>query len=1193
MPIITPGQPGAIDHIDSTQAQFRDQIADVTTSVLRLGGGEVDSSKTTTLYVDVETGSDRFVAGIADPSVSPPLTNQQITCGYSELAPFKTLKRALLEAARLSVNKGEPDVFDRVLVKVAAGQQTIDNAPGTGLTVSKWADDYEPSDEDLRAFNGDELGVIIPRGVSVVGADLRKCVILPTTVPAADADPRTGRGSVFLNTGGSSFFSFTFKDSPGESYSHHLLSCFAFCSDTQLEAYYTKVATAFGIDPTDIDVVNPGETQITTVYPPDPTPAVDSTFGASAYVFNCSLRSSYGMCGMYLDGNKVTGLKSMLAAQFTIISLQRDMNAWQIYTGGAWRVPNSYDEFISTNSNDVRARIAGNFDVVTGCYETDYRNFGYKLINNALIQEVSCFVIGAAVHHFTASGSECTITNSNSNFGQTSLLSSGFKGIGTQGGAFKQDQNYSALRVRRPLLIPTDGTNIRQIAVGTVDNYAADTGVITLENPFDPEQVFGKYGYSLKGGDYIWIENRFRDQGPDAPNASTDVRAPLAVGPYDPANPDQIVVNTGAKNNFGTFTDPAKLKGSRVYIRRLVDTRKPEEREYSLLIGTTSESSRRPVGNYVLRLGGRSDVTGQLDPTNNANEMFLTSTVTDTDDSLGSKAYQVTIRPADAGSSFNPSTYYRVGTPVDRNGRIFRSKRNQQFSTFSGEQWEPSLPMLPDVRGIEYLRVSSGPTILIDADLSSNPDSTDLGIDQSSYGPILQQVRSATDFLGVALLMRAIGYTAQDIGLDESGSLTGTVLEAQPADSRDWNPAAGSSPTPAGKLTARDAWPFEFNRPSLIRAFGQAWEWVGLPQYSKGMPKYQTSPLSDQHKIDVLAVNLLGGRCYNTGFTEDGLLVQGSTITDLGTDVNANAEIAGLGALAGDPDFPVTPTSFTDLSVTGVFESGTLATFNDVLINGEVSGNISWAAGVLPVASETEQGIVQLATEAEVAGISTGSANDLNAITPKGLSSVRGEADGLCELDDTGKVPIGRIPALPPDELPDASTSQRGIVELATGAETRAFTDAERAVTPKSLGSTRGASDGFASLENGKIPIAQLPKLTSADLNLTPQPWVADADNFAATSNFTFKQRTNDPEIQLGDPGDMSNYLGTSGFIVVERGNSSTKAFTGINDPKWCSAVNTWVNPISRDEGLTGTVLIGYYIATSGKVIYTASMVNY
>ena len=97
----------------------------------------------------------------------------------------------------------------------------------------------------------------------------------------------------------------------------------------------------------------------------------------------------------------------------------------------------------------------------------------------------------------------------------------------------------------------------------------------------------------------------------------------------------------------------------------------------------------------------------------------------------------------------------------------------------------------------------------------------------------------------------------------------------------------------------------------------------------------------------------------------------------------------------------------------------------------------------------------------------------------------------------------------------------------------------------------------------------------------------------ASKPNFTFTQTSNSAEIQLGDPGNMSSYLGTSGFIVVERGNTSTEPFTGINNAKWKSAFNTWVNPATSTEGLIGTVLIGYYIATSGKIVYTASMVNY
>ena len=90
----------------------------------------------------------------------------------------------------------------------------------------------------------------------------------------------------------------------------------------------------------------------------------------------------------------------------------------------------------------MRYRVGGDYNPTTGCYQTDWRHFAFKCINNAIIQEVSCFVIGNAVHHWTASGGECTITNSNSNFGATSLLSSGFKGIGGPRGAFSQDQDF-------------------------------------------------------------------------------------------------------------------------------------------------------------------------------------------------------------------------------------------------------------------------------------------------------------------------------------------------------------------------------------------------------------------------------------------------------------------------------------------------------------------------------------------------------------------------------------------------------------------------------------------------------------------------------------------------------------------------------------------------------------------------------
>ena len=1213
--ILLPGETGSINDLNITQAGFREQIAAIATAARRYVGGTSQGVTTTCLYVDPEIGADDWVEGTADATAVPPLTNQQITAGYSKSAPFKTLQRALIEAARLSIVSGSGnDLYDRVVIRVSPGEHIIDNAPAGSETVSSWGSSFSPTAENLRAFNGSGIGVILPRGVSIVGEDLRKSVIRPSTVPAANLNPSTARGAIFKATGGSFFFNFTFKDAIGVTTSHHLLSAFEFCAEAELSAFYAKVATAFGLNPADAELINPGETQITTVYPDGAaTSDVDSTRGSSPYVFNCSLRSDYGMCGMFLDGSKVTGFKSMVVAQFTNVSLQKDMNAWEIYGSGSWNVPANYAAYIASDINNVRYRIAGNINHSTGCYDTDYRSFGFKCINNSILQEVSCFVIGDAVHHWTASGGECTITNSNSNFGLTALLSSGFRGIGTDGGAFDQDKGFLVKAVRRALKVRTDGSNIRQITIGTVADYNSTTGVLTLETAFDPNLTFGRYGYTLKQDDYIWIENRSRDTGPGYvpgdKNASTaiDVRAKMAATPWAEGSPTLINVNPSgdlAINNITTM-DPAVLVGNRVYIRRLVDTRTPSERKYSIVVENSNPTAtRRPVGNFVARLGSRSGTSTQLDPTNGAGQVFLVSesSVDNTGGSVSSSRYNVVLRPGDSATSFTAGAYYRVGTPALNSNRIYRAKRNDSFDSFSNDEWEPTLPMLTNERGIEALRIAIAPEVLIDKDLSNDPDSTDLGVDQTTDTDIIQQVRSATDYRGIADFMLAVGYSASDVN---------SVLSLQNnADVRDWDPSALSSPAPSGKLSARAFWPMEFNRPSLIRAFGQAYEWAGQGNYSKAMPKYQVTALSDQHKIDYFAVNHMGGRVYNTGFNEDGLIVQGDTINDLGTNTVVTTETAGLGALGGDPDFPVVPTSFDTLTVTDEFNALQQATFNNLTINGTIEGAPTFAPNVLPVASAATQGIIELATAAEVAAL-----EDINkAVTPATLGDLRGAADGLASLDGSGTVPTSELPSIPEAKLPAASTTQKGIVEIATNTEAGAYSDTTRALVPSNLGALRAAANGLATLDGSAllptdqlptIPLANIPTLTNAKLPVlelaklptipanklltTPVAWTSGTTNFDLSANFTFTHTGTATSLALGTPV-TAGYVGTSGFIYVT--NATGVALVGIDDAYWKGAVNTWVNPTNNTTGLTGNLLIGYYIAAANTVVYTASMVS-
>ena len=167
----------------------------------------------------------------------------------------------------------------------------------------------------------------------------------------------------------------------------------------------------------------------------------DTVTSASPYIFNVSLRSVFGMCGMHADGSKATGFRSMVVAQFTGIGLQKDDNAFVLYnqdtpsTGVYDDNTKSGNETISSNS---RAR-----------YKPEYKNFHVKVSNNSFIQAVSIFAIGYAEHFVTENGGDISLTNSNSNFGANALTSSGFREE-----AFAQDNTGYISHIYPPKEIP-------------------------------------------------------------------------------------------------------------------------------------------------------------------------------------------------------------------------------------------------------------------------------------------------------------------------------------------------------------------------------------------------------------------------------------------------------------------------------------------------------------------------------------------------------------------------------------------------------------------------------------------------------------------------------------------------------------------------------------------------------------------
>jgi hypothetical protein len=486
--------------------------------------------------------------------------------GNSLTRPFKTIQRAILEASRFSYLVGRNnDKIDTTTILVYPGVHYIDNRPGhsitnqsgsaqfkkflngswttSGATLSEFSsssnfDIFDPNN-DLCKYNSVHGGVILPRGTSIVGLDLRKTKIRPLYVPDP-LDVNVERTSIFKVTGTCYFTSFTlfdadpqracYKNSTGQkvapNYSHHKLTCFEYADGvnevllgtehtglTDLEMYYYKVTYAYGdtsgrglpnypvnnssdfepsvdeyrivgdlrADAIGISSIKAGNGVVPTIvvtvtttvphnlfkdtpvlvsgittsveqyngsflvsdvtsdmefkYIAPSTPVValpssgqildarvivesDSVSSASPYIFSCTLRSVYGMNGMFADGSKATGFKSMLTAQFTGISLQKDDNAFLLYDSET----GIYNENLTVAESEKPLHTNSK-----SIYRPGWENAHIKATNNSIIQCVSVFAIGFARHFVAESGGDMSITNSNSNFGAISLEAIGFR----------------------------------------------------------------------------------------------------------------------------------------------------------------------------------------------------------------------------------------------------------------------------------------------------------------------------------------------------------------------------------------------------------------------------------------------------------------------------------------------------------------------------------------------------------------------------------------------------------------------------------------------------------------------------------------------------------------------------------------------------------------------------------------------
>jgi hypothetical protein len=434
-----------------------------------------------------------------------------------------------------------------------------------------WAVGDRVSYANLSFFNSPTGGLIVSRGCSVVATDLRKTKVRPLYIgdlALANADPECitpGRTSLLKLTGGSYIYGFTFTDSLTQKVTHHLCSCVEFASTQDLSdvnyGLYRKIAQVFGppILPDQFSAVTAENEIVTstldnTATDQDGFLIIDSVVSSSPYVYNCSVRSRFGLNGMLIDGSKATGLKSMVTAQFTNVSLQSDPNA-----------------FVEDTTQPGNKR-----------YKPSWRHVAFRAVNGGYAQIVSCFVICSAYHYEAIDGGELSLTNSCSNFGDYSLVAQGFSPE-----ALPQDTGSFIDSITPPKPINPE---VLVIPIVTFLAGPSTNQKIYVNGDLDEERI---KPFSFIPGEQIFIK------GANGTEYSADLsdQQPLiqqdSNGWFLTTSPvlNGIAANKGI---LGDFT---------LYIKRTPDFRAPDDRIYWFRVkGLNAAGKRRPVENFIFRL---------------------------------------------------------------------------------------------------------------------------------------------------------------------------------------------------------------------------------------------------------------------------------------------------------------------------------------------------------------------------------------------------------------------------------------------------------------------------------------------------------------------------------------------------------------------------------------------------------------
>lgn len=686
-------------------------------------------------------------------------------------------------------------------------------------------------------------GVTVPKGVSFVSTDLRKTEIRPLYIGQDDPNFTTF-APIFKVTGGTYAYGMTFKDHPGVPWTHHKVVCVCFSNDdwefndsyntdSADPSYYKKVGKAFQ---NNTSYYTQTTQEVTIVGPADTfqdRPKTDTVKGSSPYIYNCSVRSEWGMNGAWIDGARVKGFKSFVTAQFTQTIIQRDKRAYEKWNGNLLRwedlsssdlyyelVPALFSDYVhgispsdqTPTNNSIRYKRSRLFGGIMG---TDWRNFGFNATNNAFIQIVSCFCIGPSEGYIAESGADMSITNSNTNFGETALAAYGFKSE-----AAEPDKDFTIQSVIKPK--PLTASNIINFNTFKPDidsSYAYYSGLSTPTN----NRVY------VEG---VIVESRVK---PFTFKAGTKIYFKIASnsGPFE-VSAELVAVNgktfdvdstkhyfnvVAGTNNIFTYregnqslniftiaspTDRAtkinsyktSAGNSTLYIKRVVDTRETKDKAYRLNLTWSSTLPKR-LPPYGFLISHSSTAIGSKLWVCSSEEVKVNGSVV---------AYDITL----LGFTKESKPSENVVTPY----------------TISDLDFEP----------------------VIDNNVVTSP----------VYNP-----STSPTYRCVLNLLKSFNK----IGTDEDA---GQITEA-------------SLLTPGNNVFTSNISGIRFLRPSIGRCSGHTFEYAGYINYSQGLPQYQQVNIFAASRLTKNRKNIGGGLFYYSGLDHEGLNWTGDTATNLAT----------------------------------------------------------------------------------------------------------------------------------------------------------------------------------------------------------------------------------------------------------------------------------------------------------------------